>query len=228
VLTSRDGRKIGEGDLEQVAHGDRVISELRIRLKDGSRYDDRTVFSQRGVFHLLTDHVVQSGPSFKIPMETLIDTSKNDVTVHYKDGHGEEKSIDKHMPLPADIANGLLFTLVKDLDTHTTGTPVSYVVTTPQPRVVKLLFKREGENQFSAGGLRKQAMHYVMSVQIGGIAGILAPIIGKRPPDTDIWVIGGQAPTFAGVRGPLSSGGPVWTISLASPELTRQPGTSGH
>jgi len=222
LVTSQGGRKIGEGDLQQVAHDDRVISHLTIRFNDGSLYEDRTVFSQRGVFRLLTDHVTQSGPSFKTAMDTRIDTSKNDVTVQYADKDGKKKSIHKHVALPPDIANGMLFTLVKDLNPHTTGTPVSYLASTPQPRVVKLVFKREGENQFSAGGLGTQAMHYVMSVHIGGIAGILAPIIGKGPPDTDVWVIGGMAPSFARMRGPLSSGGPVWTIRLVSPELSQR------
>lgn len=221
VLTSQDGRQIGEGDSQQVAHGDRVMSHLTIRFNDGSRYEDRTVFSQRGVFRLLTDQVTQSGPSFKTAMDTLIETLKGDVTVRYKDEDGNQKSIHKHMRLPPDIANGLLFTLVKDLDPHATGAAVSYLVATPQPRIVKLSFQRRGESEFSVGGLRKKGMHYVMSVHLGGIAGLLAPLIGKKPPDTDVWIIGGLAPTFARSRGPLYSGGPVWTITLVSPELSQ-------
>lgn len=85
---------------------------------------------------------------------------------------------------------------------------VSYIATTPKPRLAKLVFSTEGEDTFTAGSVRYKATHYLMKVQIGGIAGIVAPLLGKKPPDTDIWVLGGMAPTFASSRGPLYGGGP--------------------
>ncbi len=57
-----------------------------------------------------------------------------------------------------------------------------------------------------------------MKVEIGGLTGVVAPLLGKQPPDTLIWLIGGDAPTFVGSKGPLYGGGPVWTIKLVSPE----------
>jgi len=72
--------------------------------------------------------------------------------------------------------------------------------------------------------VRRDAMHYVMHVDIGGIAGALAPLVGKQPHDTDIWVIGGDAPTYAGSLGPLYGDGPVWRISLVSPEAALEEG----
>jgi hypothetical protein len=61
-------------------------------------------------------------------------------------------------------------------------------------------------------------MHYVMHVDIGGMAGVVAPLVGMQPHDTDMWVIGGDAPTYAASQGPLYGDGPVWRISLVSPE----------
>lgn len=228
VLNSENGQKIAEADSQQVLKGDRIISHLVIHFQDGSFYDEETTFSQNGVFRLLTDHVIQRGPSFKTPMETLIDTSKNEVTVRYQDKQGKEKVIDKHMQMPSDVSNGLLFTLAKDLDPHTTGTMVSYIAATPQPRIVRLLFKRQGEDRFSAGGLSEEAMHYIMSVELGGITGVVATVLGKKPPDTDIWIVSGEAPAYARSRGPLYAGGPVWTFSLVSPELPHLPASSAH
>jgi hypothetical protein len=121
VLGSENGQKIGDGESEQVAHGDRVEARLTIRFRDGSFYDDRTTFSQRTVFHLLTDHVIQRGPSFKTPMDTLIDTSTDQVTVRCTDSHKRERVLQKHMGLPADLANGMIFTLVKNLDPRATS-----------------------------------------------------------------------------------------------------------
>src|SRR5665213_1293702 len=57
-VTGQNGEHVGDGDLQQVAAGDRVTAHLNIRFKDGSIFDDTTVFSQRRMFHLLTDHVI--------------------------------------------------------------------------------------------------------------------------------------------------------------------------
>jgi hypothetical protein len=35
-----------------------------------------------------------------------------------------------------------------------------------------------------------------VKVELGGVAGIIAPLIGKRPADTKVWVVGGEAPAF--------------------------------
>jgi hypothetical protein len=42
-------------------------------------------------------------------------------------------------------------------------------------------------------------------------------MIGKQPPNIQIWIIGGQAPCFLKETGPLYQDGPVTTIQLASP-----------
>ena len=62
-------------------------------------------------------------------------------------------------------------------------------------------------------------MHYVVKVEIGGFAGLLAHLMGKQPPDTHIRVLGGEVPAFVKAEGPLYAGGPVWRIQLASAGL---------
>jgi hypothetical protein len=91
ALRSLDGKRLADGEMTQIAEGDRVTSRLIFRFKDGSIYDDTTIFSQRGSFRVLNDHLVQGGPSFKQPMETSIDAPSGQVTVRYKDHNGEEK-----------------------------------------------------------------------------------------------------------------------------------------
>jgi hypothetical protein len=60
-------------------------------------------------------------------------------------------------------------------------------------------------------------MRFVLNIELGGIAGMVAPLIGKSPPEIQIWIIGGQAPAFVREEGPLYQGGPIWTIQLTSP-----------
>src|SRR6478672_2069099 len=63
-LRSPEGRLLANGDLIQNARGDRVTSRLVFHFKDGSLSDETAVFSQRGHFRLLSDHLVQKGPAF--------------------------------------------------------------------------------------------------------------------------------------------------------------------
>src|SRR5437867_10468163 len=107
ALRTLDGKRLADGEMTQNAEGDRVTSRLIFRFKDGSVYDDTTIFSQRGTFRVLNDHLVQRGPSFKHPMETSIDAPSGQVTVRYKDHKGEEKTLKERQNLPPDIANRL-------------------------------------------------------------------------------------------------------------------------
>ena len=84
--------------MTQVAEGGRVTDQLIFRFKDGSIYEDKTIFSQRGRFRLLSDHLVQRGPSFKHPMETSIDASSGRVTVRYTDDDGKENKTENRPP----------------------------------------------------------------------------------------------------------------------------------
>lgn len=91
------------------------------------------------------------------------------------------------------------------------------LVATPKPRLVKLEISPAGEDSFTVGGSAGKATRYVVKVDIGGIGGLVAPIIGKQPPDTHVWMIGGKAPGFLKSEGPVFQDGPVWRIALASP-----------
>src|SRR5437588_5660234 len=143
ALRTLDGKRLADGEMTQIAEGDRVTSRLIFRFKDGSVYDDTAIFSQQGAFRVLSDHLVERGPSFKQPMETSIDASSGQVTVRYKDQDGGEKILRERHDLPPDIANGLLFTLVKHIQPTVPQTTVPLAATTPHPRVVTLQLPAE-------------------------------------------------------------------------------------
>jgi hypothetical protein len=65
--------------------------------------------------------------------------------------------------------------------------------------------------------MSRQATHYVVKVDIGGLSGLLAPLLGKQPPDGHVWILGGDAPAFVKSEQQLYFGGPVWRIELVSP-----------
>ena len=217
ALRTLEGKRLADGELTQVAEGERVTSHLIFRFKDGSLYDEKAVFSQRGKFRLWSDHVIRKGPSFPHPMETSIDASTGQVMVRYTDDGGKEQTINERVSLPADVANGLLFTLVRHIQPSVPQTIVSQLAMTPRPRLVELLILPQGEEPISSGSTKYKAMRYVVKVKIGGIAGLLAPLLGKQPADMQVWVLGGEAPAFVKFEGPLYNGGPIWRVELAAP-----------
>ena len=217
ALRTLEGKSLADGELTQVAEGDRVKSHLVFHFKDGSLYDETAFFSQRGKFRLLSDHVIEKGPSFKHPMETSIDAATGQVIVRYTDDDGKEQIINEHLSLPADVANGLLFTLVKHIQPGVPQTIVPQLAMTPKPRLVELVLLQQGEEPFSSGSIKHKATRYVVKVKIGGIAGLLAPLLGKQPADMQIWVLEGEAPAFVKFEGPLYNGGPIWRVELAAP-----------
>src|SRR5436190_8701117 len=216
VVRSLEGKAVADGQMTQDARGDRVTNHLIFRFKDGLVYEDTTILSQRGTFRLLSDHLIRRGPSFKQPTDTSIDTFTGQVKVRYTKDKGKEKVIAQRMELPPDLVNGLLFTLIKDINPSVPRTTVSLVATTPKPRLVKLAILPQGEEPFTIGSFRHKAMHYVVKVEIGGVTGFLARLMGKQPADTHVWVLSGEAPAFVKAEGPFYVGGPIWRIQLAS------------
>lgn len=216
ALRTLEGQKLADGEITQVAKGDRVTAELIFRFRDGSIYRDETVFTQKGDFRLLSEHLVNKGPSFKQPIETLIDASSGQVTVRYTD-HGKEETLEQKLDLPPDLANGLLFTILKHIDPSTPRTTVSMVVCTPKPRLVKIAITPEGEQPLSRGSAGHNAVVYDVKVELGAVVGSLARVTGKQPADTHVWVLKSAVPAFVKAEGPLFQGGPVWRIELATP-----------
>jgi hypothetical protein len=62
----------------------------------------------------------------------------------------------------------------------------------------------------------------LVKVEIEGILGLLAPAVGKQPPDSYVWVLGGEAPTFLKWQAPAYEGGPIWVTRLTSPIWSTQ------
>ena len=217
ALRTLEGKKLGDGEMTQVTEGDRVTADLIFRFKDGSIYEDKTVFTQKGSFRLLSDHLVEKGPSFKQPMKTLIDASTGQVTVHYKDHDGKRKVLNQKLNLPPDLANGLMFTLVKDIEPS--APQKQYPWWRPRQRRgwSSLRSYQKARHPFRGVAHGHKAVVYDVKVKIGGMAGLLARITRKQPPDSHVWVLGGDAPAFVESEGPLYQGGPIWRIELAKP-----------
>jgi hypothetical protein len=217
TLKSPDGTLLAIGDLLQKASGTRVTSQLVFHFKDGSTSDETAVFSQRGQFSLISHHLIQKGPAFEQPLEMTIDRPNGHVVVRYTED-GKPKVEDERMKLPPDLANGMIIVLLKNIRRDALPESLSMVAATPKPRMVKLKPSVVGQDAFVVGGTKRTAIHYQLKVDAGGIAGVIAPIIGKQPPDSHVWIMEGDAPAFVKSQAPMFMGGALWQTELTSPE----------
>jgi hypothetical protein len=223
VLRTLEGKALADGDLLQAARGDRVTTRLVFRFKDGSTHDETAIYTQRQTFRFVSGRVVQKGPAFPRPLDMTINGTNGQVIVRYTNEKGEEKVEDEHVDIPADLANGMILTLLKNVQPNALPKSISLIAATPKPRLVKLEIAAAGQEKFATGGAVRTATHYVVKVEIGGLSGLIAPLVGKQPPDSHVWILGGQVPAFVKSEQPLYLGGPLWRIELASPVWPRTP-----
>ena len=221
VLRNPSGEALAYGDYKQVVKPDGlVVDDLRFEFKDGSFYEEITKFTQRGKFRLVSDQVLQKGPSFKQGSESWIDVRTGTITVRTPE-KGEDKTTTKHLDLPEDASNGLLFVLLKNVD-PSAQTTVSFIAASTKPRVVKWDIVPGPEKTIKIGSMTQKAQHYIVKTKIQGAAGVVAPLVGKQPPDIHVWLAKSEAPTFVEFEGPLSEDTPVWRIELIAPEPDSQ------
>jgi hypothetical protein len=219
LLRTEEGKAIAIGDLDQTVEGARVTTNLKFRFEDGSIHEETTVFSQRGVFRVLSDHLLEKGPAFKKPIEVWIDCSTGQVKVRDMED-GKDKVTTHHVEIPVDLANGIVPMLIQNFPDDAEHT-VTILAATPKPRIVKFVITPESEDTFSIAGTKYKAKQYTAKVQIGGVAGAVAPVVGQQPPDSHFWIFKGAVPIFLKSIGPISAGTPVWQIELASPTWGR-------
>lgn len=215
VLRSETGAVLGYGELFQIVHGDRVTSRLTLHFRDGSVDEDTTEFTQHQAFHLIRDHHTQRGPFFSKASDCLVEES-GEVTLRTRDKDGKETVETSHIDLPPDVANGFVGTVLLNVSTNSGPFKVSIVIPTGKGRLIQLSVDQAGEEPFSPVlGVRRKATVFRIHPELGGVAGVVAPVIGKQPKDVFVWVLEGEVPGLVREIGPLEQGGPVVSIEPA-------------
>jgi hypothetical protein len=209
VLRSLAGEKLAQGEMQQIPRGDDVVeNRLVFRFNDGSLYDERVVFSQRGVFKLLSYRIVQRGPSFPETLEASVDRATGGYHVRYRaDDESPEETLEGEFQLPADAYNGLLSMLMKNLPEGESRT-VQIVAFTPKPRLVTMLLTPAAEDPLKVNDAAVMATRFLIRPQLGLFASLLIADV----PDLKCWIVGGEAPAFLRFEGPLYFMGPIWRI----------------
>lgn len=215
ALSTQQGQVLADGDLIEVVHGDRVKTHLTFHFKDGSLDEETAEYTQRGVFRLISNHHIQKGPYFPHPLDMTIDVEKG-IVVTRSPGKESKDEVTK-MKMPADLYNGLVIPVIKNISPDAGETKVSMIVAAPKPRVVTLNMMPMAPGTFYLAGMARKATVYEIKIQLGGLAGVIAPVIGKQPPNISIQILGGELPAFLRESGPLFEGGEILNITLIGP-----------
>jgi hypothetical protein len=83
---------------------------------------------------------------------------------------------------------------------------------TPKPRLIKTVLSREGEEPVLVGDGSMRAIRYLVKLELEGLTGVVAPLVGKEPPDLRYWLVAGDVPVFAKFEGAMFLNGPVWRL----------------
>jgi hypothetical protein len=148
-------------------------------------------------------------------MDVLINAVTGQITSRSKDG----KMRQDHLDLPLDVSNGLPPNLLMNILPSIPETKLSFVAPTEKPRLIRVSIKPAGEVPFTIGGTKRKAIDFVLHPELGGVTGMIAPLIGKQPPDYHIWILPGTFPAFIREEGQLYEDGPTWRIEQISPEF---------
>jgi hypothetical protein len=215
ALRTATGAVLAHGDLLQVPRGRQMESRLVFHFTDASVFEETVLFTQHDVFALENYHLVQSGPAFDNDLDVTLSRSGRYVikTKSHKDG--EEKQYTGTMDLPPDIYNGMIITIARNLAPRASQT-VHIVAFTPKPLVIGLEIAPVGSQRVLIGQHAETAVHFKLKPKLGAALKLFATLLGKAPPDSDIWVVADDVPAFVRFEGPLYSG-PVWRIDLTSP-----------
>ena len=211
LVVKAGGTTIAHGEFVQHPEGERVQNQLTFRFTDGSLYEESVTFTQRRVFRLMRYKLVQKGRSFPHATEVSFDRESG----RYRARAGNDTSEGK-LDLPEDTHNGLTSLLLKNLPPGT-GATGHMMAFTPKPHVLRTTMARQGEDKYLIGDVTHMATRWLVELEIPGVKGVLASLVGKDPPDLRYWVATGPAPGFVKFEGAMFLKGPRWRVELSGP-----------
>ena len=206
---------IASGELVQFPRDGEWENRFTVSFDDGSLFDETETFTQARVFRVRAYHLIQRGPSFSEATEVRFDDGGSYRATIRKAGE-KEKVAEGRTQIPADVYNGLVSVMLKNLASGESAT-VHTLAFTPEPHLLDAKLVPEGEDPFHVGAVERTATRYRVVFKVSGIAGIAAKLIGKDPPDVTYWIAQKPAPTFVRFEGPLFADGPVWRVELGAP-----------
>ena len=215
LIRSQQGKLLADGDLSQQVHGDRITTRVLYRFRDGSIDDDTTVFTQRDHFKLVSDHHIQRGPFFPDPIDVTVDAASGTITSRSVGKDGKPKVETEHKDIPPDLYNGVVGLILLNVPPNAAPFNVSFLAPIGKGRIIKLAISPDGTGEFTDAGRFRKASIFRIKLEIGGIAGAIAPLVGKQPDDVLVWVVQGEVPALVREVGSLFPNGPTVSVELS-------------
>jgi hypothetical protein len=89
-------------------------------------------------------------------------------------------------------------------------------------RLAKLAISPDGTQPFTAvTGDRLKANLFRIKIDLGGVAGVIAPILGKQPSDVILWIAQGEVPVLVREQAQLAEGCPIISLELGGTSFSR-------
>jgi hypothetical protein len=181
---------------------------------DGSMDDETTTYRQQGTFRLVRNHHIQKGPFFVKPVDFTVEAATGIATSRTADKKGKIHVESEHMDLPDDLTNGFVGTLLLNMPHNTRPFRVGILAPVGGGRLIRILISPEGEQPFHATGQTLKATVFRIHPELGGIVGVIAPLIGLQPKDVMVWILEGEEPAVVRIVGQLGGYGPVVSSEL--------------
>ncbi len=214
VARSEAGKTIARVEFSQVVQGDEMMMRLTYHFVDGSIDDETTTYSQQGTFRLVRNHHIQKGPFFARPVDFTVEAATGIATSRTADKAGKIHVESEHIDLPDDLADGFVGTLLLNVPQNTTPFRVGILAPFGGGRLIRILISPEGEQPFHTTGQTLKATVFRIHPELGGIVGVIAPLVGLQPKDVMVWVLEGEEPAVVRVVGQLGGYGPVVSSEL--------------
>src|SRR5580765_6554943 len=106
---------IAHGDLLQVPRDTAIESRLVFQFADSSRFEETVLFTQHRVFTLLSYKLVQTGHAFAQDLDVELSRDGPYVVKTKSHKDGKEDRMTGKLDLPADVYNGMIITVAKNL-----------------------------------------------------------------------------------------------------------------
>ncbi len=134
----------------------------------------------------------------------------------YRARTGTDAPVEGTLDLPEDVHNGMTGTLLRNLPAGASANG-HVIAFTPKPRLLRSTMRPDGEDKYFVGDAARTATRCLVTLEIGGLTGVVAFVLGKDPPDLRFWISSGPAPAFLKFQGAMFVKGPTWRIDPSGP-----------
>lgn len=207
ILTPGSRRAVGTIEFHQRRQADVLITDRVARFNDGSSDEDHAEARVAGgTLAALSGRSIIRSAGGGVVVDLSIDVPGGRLTGFNATG-GDRKDFDERVALPAGTYWGpLIFLVLKNFDANAEDGAVTFrtVAPTPQPRVLDLEVRRDGDTTVAMPGGAVDATRFTLRPSVHWA---VDPFVRLVTPSTEFFVLPGAPPALARFVGPRNYAG---------------------